>query len=170
MTVGIAARYNGGIVCASDTAVGYGNNRFSLEAIKGEWRGGDFILFAGQVWACQLAISHARTSSFTVAVRECARKYRDTDKHPNFPAEFIQVSDEDITIIDGDGSVFARENYAVIGHGCSTAWPLMDALYNGGTLTAVKRQLGKVLRLCDKYDATVHAPFEYQEIPYLYED
>lgn len=168
MTVGIAARYDHGIVCASDTAVGYGNNRFTLESIKGEERGDGFVLYAGTVWACQLAIATDPEGPFIDAVRACGRKFRDTEKHPSFPAEFIEVIDTTITIIDGDGSVFPRMNYAVIGHGSSTAWPLMDALYNGGSLTAVKRQLAKVLRLCDKYDATVHAPFEYRDEAYVY--
>ena len=140
----------------TDTKVSYGNHAFDLESIKGRTRFGSFIMWAGDVWAVQKALDH-EDPSILEAVRTLARKHHGEHKAPEFPTEFIEVDEFGlITCIEGSGAVFKRENYAVIGHGCINGWALMDALYHGGTESAVKKQLGKVLRITDRYDNTVN--------------
>jgi ATP-dependent protease HslVU (ClpYQ) peptidase subunit len=156
MTICIVARYNDGIVCMSDTKISYGNLAFDLEEIKGRFRYGSFILWSGDVWAAQKALD-SDEPVFLDAVRQLAKKHVGDNKSPEFPVEFIEVDEHNnITVVEGSGAVFKRSNYAVIGHGCINGWGLMDALYRGGSESAVKKQLAKVLRITDRYDNTVN--------------
>ena len=152
MTICIAARFNEGVVCRSDSKISYGNNCFDNESIKGRWRGSSFVLWSGDVWAAQKALDHEEPE-FLKAVRKLAKTHRGEHKSPEFPVE-------------GSGSVFPRKDYAVIGHGCLQGWGLMDALYRGGTEYAVKRQLAKVLRITDRYDNTVNNKPKYETVWY----
>lgn len=166
MTLAIAARFTYGIVCMTDTKVSYGTNSFDNDGIKGYARGTSFIMWAGDVWACQKAILDRDDEDFLAAVKACAKKHSASSKHPDFPAEFIEVNQvtDQIRIIDGDGARFPKMAYAVIGHGSLQGWGLMEALYKGGSLTAVKRQLGKVLRITAHYDNTVNSRPDYKVI------
>jgi ATP-dependent protease HslVU (ClpYQ) peptidase subunit len=168
MTICIAAKYDDGVVCMSDTKISYGNNCFAHETIKGQWRFGSFVMWSGDVWAAQKAIDHDEVD-FLSAVRTLSRKHHGEHKTPEFPVEFIEVTQDGlIKLIEGSGSVFRRNDYAVIGHGCLQGWGLMDALYKGGTESAVKRQLAKVLRITDRYDNTVNNKPKYETVRVLF--
>ena len=147
----------------SDSKISYGNNCFDNEGIKGQYFGEAFVMWAGDVWAAQKALLH-QSEDFTDGVRKLAKKHRGEFKSPEFPVEFIHVLDDTITMVEGSGAVFPKEDYAVIGHGCLQGWGLMDAIYRGGTEYAVKRQLAKVLRITDRYDNTVNNKPKYETV------
>ena len=168
MTICIAARFDYGVICMSDTKISYGNNCFDNETIKGKWRFGSFVMWAGDVWAAQKALDDEEPD-FLTATRRLAKRHTGEHKSPEFPVEFIEVTEDGhIRLIEGSGSIFRRSNYAVIGHGCLQGWALMDALYHGGTESAVKRQLAKVLRITDRYDNTVNNRPKFETIRTLF--
>lgn len=167
MTVCIAARAGDNVVCMSDTAISVGNNRFNQPSIKGEYYGVDFVMWSGDVWAAQKVLrSNPAELTFLEAVEKYGKKYRDDEKHPSVPVDFLRVDAcRDIEVWEGSGSCIGGFDYACIGHGSFTAWPLMDALYRrirNPTVYNVKKMLGEVGRLTEKYDSTVYRPFEYE--------
>ena len=106
------------------------------------------------------------TSRTTNAViKGLAQKYKDDDDgHPAFPAEFLQANFDSLYLL-GQGEVFGDYEYACIGSGSTTAWPLLDALYKrvrNKTEYNTKKMLGEVMRLTEKYDATVYRPFLFE--------
>jgi len=168
MTVCIAVRTeDNDVVCMTDTAIGPGNNRRNTPTIKGEYYGADCIMWAGDVWCAQRVLrADPAELTFQEAVDKYGKKYRDSEKHPVVPVDFLRVSpDRDIQVWEGAGSCIGGFNYACIGHGSFTAWPLLDALYKRlrkPTVYNVKRMLNEVGRLTEKYDSTVYRPFEFE--------
>ena len=152
----------------SDTAISVGNNRFNQPTIKGEYYGSAFVMWSGDVWMAQKVLRTDPTEyTFMEAVEKYGKKYREADtRHPDVPVDFLRVSPErDIEVWEGAGSCIGGFDYACIGHGSFTAWPLLDALYKrirNPTVYNVKRMLGEVGRLTEKYDSTVYRPFEFE--------
>jgi hypothetical protein len=172
MTICIAVRTEDeGVVCMTDTAISLGNNRFNTPGIKGEWFGADFVMWAGDVWCAQKILrSDPAELTFQETCDKFGKKYRETDtRHPDVPVDFLRVSPEhEIEVIEANGSCIGGFDYACIGHGSFTAWPLMDALYRRlrtPTVYNVKRMLNEVGRLTEKYDTTVYRPLVFELVP-----
>jgi len=165
MTLGIAAKYNDGVVCVTDTAITYSDNRFHTPTIKGGHRWDGFIMYAGEPWLCHEVVWDAGLQTTNDVVKALANKYKgDDDGHPVFPAEFLKATYNSIYIL-GQGEVFGDYDYACIGSGSTTAWPLLDALYKrvrNKTEYNTKKMLGEVMRLTEKYDTTVYRPFLFE--------
>lgn len=170
MTICIAVRTEcDHVVCMTDTAISMGNNRFNTPAIKGEYYGTDFIMWAGDVWCAQKVLREDPTVlTFQETCDKFGKKYRGDYRHPEVPVDFLRVSpDRGIEVWEGAGSCIEGFDYACIGHGSFTAWPLLDALYKRlrrPTIHNVKRMLGEVGRLTEKYDATVYRPFIFEVV------
>jgi hypothetical protein len=165
VTVCIAAKYDGGTVCVSDTAISYGENRFHTPTIKGAHRWDGFIMYAGEPWLCHEVVWDTSPCLTNDVIKLLAAKYKDDDtSHPEFPAEFLATTAESIYIM-GQGEIFGDYDYACIGSGSTTAWPLLDALYKrvrNRTKSNTKKMLGEVMRLTEKYDPTVYRPFLFE--------
>ena len=165
MTLCIAARFNNGVVCVTDTAITYADNRFHTPSIKGGHRWDGFVMYAGEPWLCHEVLWNDSPETLNRVIKDLANKYKDDDDgHPVFPAEFIQASADSIYIL-GQGEVFGDYDYACIGSGSTTAWPLLDALYKrvrNKTEHNTKKMLAEVMRLAEKYDTTVYRPFLFE--------
>ena len=167
MTLCIAAKFDTGVVCVTDTAISYGDNRFHTPTIKGEHRWDGFIMYAGEPWLCHEVVWDATSLTTNAVIKGLAQKYKDgDDQHPAFPAEFLQANFDSLYLL-GQGEVFGDYEYACIGSGSTTAWPLLDALYKrvrNKTEYNTKKMLGEVMRLTEKYDATVYRPFLFETL------
>jgi hypothetical protein len=166
VTVCLAATFDGGVLCCTDTAVTYGENRFHTPTIKGTHRWDGFAMYAGQPWAAHEVVFDNSALGLQTVVRSAAEKYKDHEnQHPDFPAEFLWVKmDLSIHILD-EGSAFGPYDYACVGAGSSTAWPVMDVLYKrirNRTMSNTKRMLAETMRMCEKYDTTVYRPFIFE--------
>jgi ATP-dependent protease HslVU (ClpYQ) peptidase subunit len=170
MTVCLAAKYDGGVLCCTDSAITYGDNRFSTPTIKGEYRWDGFVMYAGEPWLCHEVVWDKSNRELIDVIKSAAYKYRaQENSHPVFPGEFLQVTNDGTELwIYGQGEVFGSYDYACVGAGSSTAWPVLDVLYKrvrNRTAAATKAMLAEVARMCEKYDATVYRPFLFEDIP-----
>jgi hypothetical protein len=171
MTICIAAKCDVGVVCITDTAVTYGDNRFSNPGIKGmtstRWKA--FIMYSGETWAIP-EILHSTEPTILLAIKAANEKYKDSESKPVLPVEFLHVhlTTQEISILD-EGAVFGPfPDFACIGAAASTAWPLLEALYKRIRVRSIhntKKMLFEVVRLCEKYDPSVYRPFICQVIP-----
>jgi ATP-dependent protease HslVU (ClpYQ) peptidase subunit len=169
MTICIAAKYDGGILCASDTALTYGDNRFHTPQIKGGHRWDGYVLYAGETWLCHEVLWDSTTQDLNTVIRTAAFRYKDAETgHPVFPAEFIQISYETGGIyLLGQGDVFGPYDYACIGSGSSTAWPVLDVLYRRlrtHSRQQIRRVLQETMRMCERYDSNVYRPFLFEDV------
>lgn len=168
MTICIAVGTDEGhVVCMTDTAISLGNNRFNTPTIKGEYYGCDFIMWSGDVWCAQKVLrENPAEVTFQEACDKFGKRYRDDEKHPSVPVDFLRVTPHlDIEVWEGNGSCIGGFDYACIGHGSFTAWPLLDALHKRMRVKSVynvKKMLGEVGRLTEKYDATVYRPLVFE--------
>ena len=165
MTLCIAAKFDTVVVCVTDTAITYSDNRFHTPTIKGGHRWDGFIMYAGEPWLCHEVVWDAGPNTTNEVIKTLAQKYKDDDDgHPVFPAEFLHARWDGIHIL-GQGEMFGDYDYACIGSGSATAWPLLDALYKrvrNKTEYNTKKMLGEVMRLAEKYDTTVYRPFLFE--------
>ena len=161
MTLCIAAKYDGGVLCATDTAVTTAETRFHTPTIKGSPRWDGFVMYAGEPWLCHEVIWNAESITLREVILNAAEKYKDEEGHPAFPAEFLQVTGGEI-YLHGQGDVFGPYEYACIGSGGTIGWPVLDVLYKrirSRTLGATRACIAEVMRATEKYDTTVYRPF-----------
>jgi hypothetical protein len=168
VTVCLAARFDGGVLCCTDTAVTYGENRFHTPSIKGTHRWDGFVMYAGQPWAAHEVVWDTTDRNTHEVVLAATSKYKDHEnQHPDFPAEFLHIGSLGSIHILDEGSHFGPYQYACVGAGSSTAWPCLDILYKrirNRTMSNTKKMLAETMRMCEKYDTSVYRPFMFEVV------
>jgi 20S proteasome alpha/beta subunit len=127
MTLGIAAKYKGGILIATDLALsGDGAKRHLVE---GKWFPADdgMVLYAGTLYYAQ-EVQFAEGPLRERLRRVHEERKNDDDKDD---AEFLLVN-QDIWYYEKEGSFYKRGNYECIGSGADMADGLMDLIYTPG--------------------------------------
>jgi ATP-dependent protease HslVU (ClpYQ) peptidase subunit len=169
MTICIAAKYDGGIVLASDSRITAGDSTFTLGELKGfNWQGLE-VLYAGPLYYVQ-QLQRQPIAGYTFREVESFQQLMwdfPPDKKDRGAVEFLVVNETDMYIVSGWGDVVRQnEDYAVIGS--EFGWVAMDLEYpkiRNRTLYNTKKKIARVMRVVARRDNTVGAPFYYEELP-----
>lgn len=162
MTVAVAAKFKGGILCCSDSAMTSGTSRYTAQYIKGEKRHDTFVMYAGTLyWAQEVMFSEKLP--LRDAIKEVIDKLSDDKEEDS--CEFIEVKDGEITVYEDNGGFMAAGDYAVIGSGSAIARALMKMVYSPGRSEKWLRQhLINVIRIVSEEDITVFGPARFEVI------
>ena len=161
MTIAIAARGKDCMVCVTDSSIAVGHNRITSPDIKGAWRGDEFVMYAGTLYYAQEVLRGE--GGMREAVIAAKEKHKDDDDDDS--AEFLVVDRNGISILEHTAAVVSGFDYACIGHGSTTSWPILDALYKPEMSESwIKKMLGTVVRITEKYDSTVYRPSRFEVI------
>jgi 20S proteasome alpha/beta subunit len=126
-TVCIAARFKGGVLCATDTAVTTGGTRVSMNAIKGFQMNDSFVMFAGTLYYAQ-ALMHEEGDART-RLLEVREKYKDDADEDG--CNLLEVTNRgDIFMWSDHGEYVPMKNYAAIGSGGDLAMFGLDLVYS----------------------------------------
>lgn len=153
MTVGIAARFNGGTVCATDSAITTGNNRITLPHIKGQYVHDGFTLWSGAMGVAQRVLKRAQDEHLLDVILD---EKDELDEEDGF--EFLLLSGRSMTILDNDGAAYAQEDYAAIGHGGDGARMLLKGMYVCEAEEYVTTTLHTIIQIIQEFDNTVYGP------------
>lgn len=168
MTIGIAAKYDGGVLLGSDSLVAVGNQRIYLPEIKAfMWRG-NYILYAGALDVVQRfqAQADSLTEWGCVGAIQSELWANPLPKKERTGFELVVVTTEqNLYIVSGHGEIVPQKNYAVTGS--ELAWVGLDLEYpkvRKRTMAATKTMMARVLRSVCKRDSTCDGPFFYWNI------
>lgn len=154
MTVAIAAEFEGGIVCATDSSITYGNNRIALPHIKGQYVLDGFAMYAGTVYVAQRILRRAVEEPLLDVVIDEQEELTDDEEN----ADFLLVNADGMRIIEAYGAEYKQERYAAIGHGGDAARMLMRGMYQYGDERYVTQTVKTVISIIQEFDTTVYGP------------
>lgn len=154
MTVCIMARFDKGVVAASDSSITTGNNRITLPHIKGQYVDNGFVLYAGGLATAQAILRRAQEETLLDVVLDMKDEVEDDDG-----AEFLLLDTSGcMSIIDSDGAVYTQESYASIGHGADGARMLLRGMYVCESEDYVTKTLSTIIQIIQEFDNTVYGP------------
>jgi len=163
MTLCIAAKFKGGVLCVSDSAVSVGHNRLTKPDIKGWHRHGSFVMFSGTLYYAQ-EILHAEPKPLREAVLAVKQEHKDDEEDDS--AELLEVVDGEIYYHESTGATMKAGDYGAIGHGSSMGLALLDLIYTPGRSEKwLRGHLENIMRIVEKYDVTVFRPSRFEVIP-----
>ena len=126
-TVCICARFKGGVLCATDTAVTTGGTRLSMDAIKGFELDGGFVMYAGTLYYAQ-AIEY-EDGDLRQRLLDVREKYKDDADEDG--CNLLQVTKNGKILIWSDhGEYVPMKDYAAIGSGADLAMFGLDLVYS----------------------------------------
>lgn len=163
MTVAIAARCEGGVVCATDSAISVGDNRITLPGIKGELVHEGFAMYAGVLADAQSVLRGCSEQTVLETVLEEYDDWEETDG-----ADFLIVSylDQHIYTVDSSGAYIPHSDYGAIGHGSDLArFGLMMNYKAGRTAAYVESMLKTIIKSIEMFDRTCYGPVRSRFIP-----
>lgn len=160
MTLGIAAKFKGGTLVASDLALsGDGAKRHLVE---GKWFHADdgLVMYAGTLYYAQeVQFAEGSLRERLRAVHE--QRKDDTDKDD---AEFLLVN-RDIWYYEKEGSFYKRGDYECIGSGADMADGLMDLIYSPGRSKSwLLAHLANIFRIVNRKVEGVSNDFKYEVV------
>lgn len=173
MTVGIACRYDGGVLLGSDSLVALGSQRLYTTQIKGFLWQGCAILFAGSLDTIQRF--QELTADFPPDPDYCygdVRRVRDAlwknppPKKERSTLELVVVEpSHDMYIVSGYGDVLRQNDYAVAGS--ELAWVALDLEFSkvrNRTRSNTQKMMARVMRAVSKRDSTCDGALHYWAI------
>ena len=163
MTLCIAAKYKGGVLCVSDSAVSVGHNRLTKPDIKGWHRGNDFVMFSGTLYYAQ-EILHNENKSLRDAVLAVKKEHKD-DEDDDDSAELLAVDKTTgtITYYESTGATMGAGDYGAIGHGSSLGLAMLEMVYAPARSEKwLRTHLDNIIRIVEKYDVTVFRPSRFE--------
>jgi 20S proteasome alpha/beta subunit len=156
MTVCIAARFEGGIVCVSDSAITVGNNRITSTTIKGYDIAEGFAMFCGGLAAAQRVLRLAEKETLLDAIDNEKDDWDGDEDDPDF---LLVTPDLRMVTVDSSGSEIQHADWGAIGHGSDSARMLLEALYKPNKSESyVLSTLKTIVTIIQKYDNTVYGP------------
>lgn len=162
MTLCLAAKFKGGILCASDAAVSVGHNRLEKPDIKGWHRHDSFIMFSGTLFYAQ-EIFFNEEKDLREAVLSVKEKHKDGDDEDS--AELLEVVDGMIRYYESTGAVMKAGHYGAIGHGSTLGLALLDMIYAPNRSEKwLRNHFENIIRIVEKYDVTVFRPVHFEVI------
>lgn len=159
MTVAIAAKFEAGIICATDSSIHTGNSRMTLPYIKGEYVYEGFAMYAGCLATAQAIARSAQDKPLLAALD-------DVDWDDGDDADFLVVTQPDLAIfaIDSSGAIVGCDEWGATGHGSDSARMLLEALYKPRSESYVTSTLKTIIQIIQKYDSTVYGPVRFEVI------
>jgi hypothetical protein len=156
MTVGIMARFMGGYVAATDSAITTGNNRITLPHIKGQYILEGFTLWAGGLALTQKMLARAQTEELLDVILDEKDELDEDDGGAEFL--LLRKSNSSMTILDQDGASYSQEDYAAIGHGSDGARMMLRGMYACAEEDYVTQTLQTIVKIIQEFDNTVYGP------------
>ena len=154
----LAARFKGGVLCATDTAVTTGGTRVSMDAMKGFHLDGGYVMYSGTLYYAQ-ALEYE-----TGGLRERLLKVRErySDDADEDGCQLLQVTARgEIKIWEDTGSYVPMENYAAIGSGGDFGMFGLDLVYSEDRSEKwLKEHMQNIIFKIAKRDVMVHADKE----------
>lgn len=163
MTVCIAAKYKGGVLCVSDSAVSVGNNRLTKPDIKGWHRHGSFVMFSGTLYYAQ-EVLHREEVALRDAILAVKKEHKDDEDDDS--CELLSVQKGEIFYYESTGAMMKAGDYGAIGHGSHLALAMLEMIYAPGRSEKwLRGHLENIIRIVEKYDVTVFRPSRFEVIP-----
>ncbi len=163
MTLCIAAKFKGGILCVSDSAVSVGHNRLTKPDIKGWERNDSFVMFSGTLYYAQ-EILFREEEGLREAVLAVKKEHKDDEDDDS--CELLEIRDGEIYYHEATGAVMKAGEYGAIGHGSTMGLALMEMIYTSGRSEKwLRGHLENIMRIVEKYDVTVFRPSRFKAIP-----
>lgn len=163
MTVAIAAKFKGGVLCATDTAVTTGGTRLSMNDIKGFEMAGGFVMYSGTLYYAQ----EIRSAEGTLHDRleHVREKYKDDADEDG--CSLLQVNGAgEISIWEHYGSQIPMGDYAAIGSGADLAMFGLDLVYSKDRSEKwLREHLANILAKIERRDVMVFRPIKWFTVP-----
>ena len=165
MTCCLAAKYDGGVVVASDSLLSLGDTKIFKPQLKMHNYGDLACLYAGTLHTIDHVFSEEPSRLLGIPLtdlqqlqRRCWDMKKELTKNPS---DFLVVDEVgDIHILSGYGDLVSGFEFACVGS--EFGWVGLDLVMDPTlrmTANAVKLRLLKVLRAVARRDASVSAPF-----------
>lgn len=165
MTVLIAAKCRGGVLCATDSAITAGSSCYITPEIKGElWPDGSFVMFAGALYWAQDVFAAKDSKTFPEALRDVYEVHSEQSAREDDGAEFIRVdATGEIVVWESNGGYLKCGDYMAAGSGGDIARALLKRSYKPKqTLSWLTQELSEVIDVVAEENVTVRGPARFQ--------
>jgi len=163
MTVAIAARFKGGVLCATDSAITTGGSRIERANIKGFAKNGSFYLFAGAVYYAQ-RVEFSEQDTIRNALIEVAAE-ADEDS-PEDGCNLVEVTPSgQLVVWEYTGGFTIVEDYAAVGSGADMALFGLDLVYQPNRSEKwLREHIANIIEKIEKRDTGVFRPIHWQAL------
>jgi 20S proteasome alpha/beta subunit len=161
-TVCIAAKFKGGVLCATDTAVTTGGTRLSMNDIKGFPLDDGFVMYAGTLYYAQ-EIRHAEG---TLRERLDTVKEKNKEDAEDDGCSLLQVDKEgNVSIWEHYGSQIPMNEYAAIGSGADLAMFGLDLVYSKDRSEKwLREHINNIITKIERRDVMVFRPIKWHTV------
>jgi 20S proteasome alpha/beta subunit len=166
MTLCLCARFKDGVLCATDSSISMGNNRLTSPDVKG-WRHDDgLVMYSGTLYLAQRVATKSSmgTPDLYAAIMEVGEEDQAEDDDD---FDLLQVTKQGhILYYESSGAVLRATDYAAIGHASSLGLALLEMIYQPNRSEQwLRNHIENIMRIVEKYDATVFRPTRYHVVP-----
>lgn len=159
-TVCIAAKFKGGVLCATDTAVTTGGSRITMDAMKGFEYDGGYVMYAGTLYYAQ-EVELADGDDLREKLVNTHEKHKDDSDEDG--CSLLQVTkDGKIILWEHYGSACPVKDYGAIGSGGDLAQFGLDLVYSKDRSEKwLREHISNIINLIAKRDGMVSPPIEW---------
>ena len=163
MTVCIAAKFKGGVLCATDTAVTTGGTRLSMNDIKGFPLAGGFAMYAGTLYYAQ-EIRHAEGTDVRTRLKTVHEEHK--EEADDDGCSLLSVTAKgDISIWEHYGSEVPMNDYAAIGSGADLAMFGLDLVYSPERSEKwLREHIKNIIAKVERRDVMVFRPIKWYSV------
>jgi 20S proteasome alpha/beta subunit len=160
MTVCIAAKFKGGVLCATDTAVTTGGTRLSMNDIKGFPLGKGFVMYSGTLYYAQ-EIRHAEGDDVRDRLKAVLEENKEDADEDG--CSLLSVTGKgDISIWEHYGSEVPMSDYAAIGSGSDLAMFGLDLVYSADRSEKwLREHINNIITKIERRDTQVFRPIKW---------
>jgi 20S proteasome alpha/beta subunit len=164
-TVCIAARFKGGVLCATDTAVTTGGTRLSMNAMKGfEFEGG-YVMYAGTLYYAQ-EIRHASGDDLRDRLKTVHEHHKEDADDDGCSLLYV-TREGGISIWEHYGSEVPMHDYAAIGSGADLAMFGLDLVYSKDRSEKwLREHVNNIITKIERRDVMVFRPIKWHVVRY----
>lgn len=163
MTVCIAAKFKGGVLCATDTAVTTGGTRLSMNDIKGFELDGGFAMYAGTLYYAQ-EIRHAEGASVRDRLKVVLEEHKEEADDDGCSLLSVTRSGG-ISIWEHYGSEVPMNDYAAIGSGADLAMFGLDLVYSPDRSEKwLREHVKNIIAKVERRDVMVFRPIKWYTV------
>jgi hypothetical protein len=164
ITLCLAARYDDGVLCASDSAYTAGELRVQSPHIKGRQWGSAYILYAGDICTC-LRVLNTPPPTAGREVNELLRRFWSEKIPEEQVIELLVVThDNELHVVSSHGDHTEHTYFAAVG--ADAGWVCMDLLYTplrSKSLGKVRSAMTRIFRAVERRDTGVYRPYHFTE-------
>jgi 20S proteasome alpha/beta subunit len=160
VTVCIAAKFRGGVLCATDTAVTTGGTRLAMNDIKGFALGKGFAMYAGTLYYAQ-EIRHAEGDDVRARLKTVLEDHKEEADEDG--CSLLSVTGKgNISIWEHYGSEVPMDEYAAIGSGADLAMFGLDLVYSPDRSEKwLREHINNIITKIERRDVMVFRPIKW---------